>query len=88
MKTEEFNLSEKQLILITKIIDASARNSYAEVGDYLSQIINNEKEFIKRLKERFCEDGEFREENEKSFKRKCHNCQFIDKLAGEKLIIN
>jgi hypothetical protein len=99
MKTEKFDLSEKQLILITKIIDASARNSYAEVGYYLSQIINNEKEFIKILKEEFKRnwDIDFKDSplkqltahDEMCFKNcDCSEiiCNWIDKLAGKELV--
>lgn len=47
----EFNLSEKQLITITKIIDAIAKKGYNKIGYLLVKIRENDKEFIKKLKE-------------------------------------
>ena len=52
--TTEFNLSGKQLILITKITEMVSRNkiNYSLLGDLLGKILLNEKEFIRRQIER------------------------------------
>ncbi len=83
MNEKEFNLSEKQSILIIKVIDASAQNNYAEVGDLLSKIQNNEKEFIRLLREKI-------KKNEghcfSGINPRHRFIGIIEKLAGENLI--
>jgi len=80
MKTKEFNLSEKQYIVITAIINAISTKKYNQIGGLLNMILENDKEFIKRLKEEFCECEEFPKSD-----RICVYCNKIDKLAGDKL---
>ena len=76
MAKEEFNLSEKRKEVIKLIKELII---YKPDNKKLIELIKNQdKEFIKRLKEGFCCCGRIHS-------NKCLNCRTIDKLAGNKL---
>lgn len=75
---EEFNLSEKRKQVVEYLIGLIGKEADAvSINFIIGQIIDNEKEFIRRLK---VDSYIFMGKN--SWKE---YCEFLDKLAGEKL---
>jgi len=71
MKTKEFNLSKRR----ERLLELCKRRNF-NIESIFQEIENQDKEFIKGLKEEFCECEEFPKSD-----RICVYCNKIDKLT-------